>query len=198
MQCALCRNKECLRGKNCSIIKSELEYSEKEKRALQASSLFQVGTERKTKLEEIIIYAKRMEYSKIGIAFSIECEIEGRLAYDLLSRYFEVFSVCCKVCGFEKEQFGIPTNGTSEFEAACNPRGQALLLNEDGAELNLMLGLDAINEIIFSEKSDAPAVSLPVGELLSLKEVRASPVGENTVLKNPAFRKQHAIKKKWV
>ncbi|MDD3042123.1 MAG: DUF1847 domain-containing protein [Methanosarcinaceae archaeon] len=198
MQCVLCRNKECLWGKNCSIIKSELEYSEKEKKVLQASSLFQAGTERKTKLEEIVVYAKKMEYSKIGIAFSIECESEARLAYDILSRYFEVFSVCCNVCGFGKEQFGIPKNGTSEFEAACNPRGQALLLNGDRAELNLMLGLDAINEIIFSEKSDAPAVSLPVGELLSLREGRASPVEENTARKHPEFQKKHAVRTKWV
>lgn len=198
MQCALCKNKECLWGKNCSIIKSELEYSEKEKKALQASSLFQEGTDKKTKLEEIVVFAKKMEYGKIGIAFSIECEREARLAYNILSRYFEVFSVCCNVCGFGKEQFEIPTTGTSGFEAACNPLGQARLLNEDGAELNLMLGLDAINEILFSVKSDAPSVSLPVGELLSLNEIQASPVRESTARKPPALQKKHAIKKKWV
>lgn len=168
MQCALCRYKECRQGKNCTLIKSKLEYGERELQSLQTSAQIQAGAEDRTKLEEIVIYAKKMGYQKIGLAFSIEWEREARLAYRVLSRYFEVFSVCCKVCGFEKEDFELVKSEGSESEAACNPLGQALLLNEDGTELNLMLGLNTGIDVLFSEKSIVPVITLPVEELEEL------------------------------
>ncbi|MDD4332039.1 MAG: DUF1847 domain-containing protein [Methanosarcinaceae archaeon] len=197
MQCILCKKKDCLQGRNCSLIKSELEYSEKEKKELLISALFQAESEKKRKLEEIVIYAKKMGYTKIGIAFAIEYEKEARLVYNILSRYFEIYSVCCKVCGFGKEDFGIPKKEASEFEAACNPKGQARLLNEDGAELNLMLGLDTINEILFSENSAAPALHLPEEELRFLNTERTGSKEPNRPRKPQPFKKERKVRE-WV
>lgn len=170
MQCALCRNKECLTGKNCSVIKSGLEYNDKDLKSVQISAWLESDPTKRTKLEEIAIYSKRLGYRKIGIAFCIEHEREARLVYDILSRYFEVFSVCCKVCSLEKESLGIKKTGSSEienseFEAACNPVGQALLLNNDCTDLNIMLGLKTGYDILFAEHSEAPSITLPLLEL---------------------------------
>ena len=165
MQCALCRNKECLTGKNCSVINSGLEYSGNNLKAIQISSWLESNNVKRTKLEEITIYAKRSGYKKIGIAFCIEYEREARLVYDILSRYFDVFSVCCKVCGLEKATLGIKKSEDSEFEAACNPIAQAMLLNGDFTNLNIILGLKTGYDILFTQYSEAPSITLPVQEI---------------------------------
>ncbi|WP_243466594.1 DUF1847 domain-containing protein [Methanosarcina mazei] len=103
----------------------------------------------------------------IGIAFCIEHEREARLVYDILSRYFDVFSVCCKICSIEKESLDIRKTVESEFEAACNPIGQALLLNDDRTDLNIMLGLKTGYDILFAKYSEAPSITLPLLELPS-------------------------------
>jgi len=164
VQCALCRNKECLKGKNCSVIKSGLDYSGDNLKSVQISAWLESDYVKRTKLEEITIYAKRMGYRKIGIAFCIEYEREARLLYDIFSRYFEVFSVCCKVCSLEKSGLELTGTEDSEFEASCNPIGQALLLNDDFTNLNIMLGLKTGYDILFVKYSDAPAIALPVEE----------------------------------
>ncbi len=167
MQCALCRNKECLIGKNCSVIKSGLDYSGDNLKSIQISAWLESDPTKRTKLEEIAIYSKRLGYRKIGIAFCIEHEREARLVYDILSRYFDVFSVCCKVCSIEKESLDIRKTVESEFEAVCNPIGQALLLNDDRTDLNIMLGLKTGYDILFAKYSEAPSITLPLLELPS-------------------------------
>ncbi|AKB38437.1 hypothetical protein MSSAC_3847 [Methanosarcina siciliae C2J] len=164
----MCRNKECLVGKNCSVIKSGLEYKGDTLKSIQISAWLESDPVSRTKLEEIAIYSKRLGYRKIGIAFCIKYEREARLVYDILSRYFEVFSVCCKVCSLDKESLGIKKPGNPEFEAACNPIGQVLLLNNDGTDLNIMLGLKTGYDILFAKYSEAPAITLPLLELSSM------------------------------
>ena len=170
MQCALCRIKDCLIGKNCSVIKSGLEYTDNNLKSLQVSAWLESEYANRTKLEEIIIYAKKMGYTRIGIAFCIEYERETRLLYDILSRYFEVFSVCCTVCSLEKATLGLKKSDDSEFEVSCNPIGQALLLNTDLTELNIMLGLKTGYDILFLKYSEAPSIALPVQELPQLED----------------------------
>lgn len=165
MQCALCRNKECLIGKNCSVIKTGLEYIGDNLKGIQVASWIESENVKRTKLEEIIIYAKRLGYKKIGIAFCVEYEREAKLIYDILSRFFEVFSVCCKVCGIEKASIGLKISDGTDFEASCNPVAQAMLLNSDLTDLNIMIGLKTGYDILFSQYSEAPAISLPYQEL---------------------------------
>jgi len=157
-------------GKNCSVIKSGLEYSSKDLRSLQVSAWLEADSVKRTKLEEIVIYAKKMGHGKIGIAFCIDYDKEARMVYEILSRYFEVFSVCCKVCGFGKAEFGLRKCEGTGLEIACNPIGQALLLNDDKTDLNIMLGLKTGYDILFSEHSDAPSLVLPIQELPHLSD----------------------------
>jgi uncharacterized metal-binding protein len=165
VKCALCRNKDCLKGKNCSVIKSGLKFSVDDLKAVKISSWLASSHVKRTKLEEITIYAKRLGYRRIGIAFCIEYEREARLVYDILSRYFEVFSICCKVCGLDKAELGIHESDDSEFEVACNPIGQAILLNGDFTDLNILIGLKTGYDIIFAKYSAVPSMTLPLQEL---------------------------------
>ncbi len=165
VQCALCRNKDCLKGKNCSVIKSGLKFSGDDLKAVKISSWLASSHVKRTKLEEITIYAKKLGYRRIGIAFCIEYEREARLVYDILSRYFEVFSICCKVCGLDKAELGIHESDDSEFEVACNPIGQAILLNGDFTDLNILIGLKTGYDIIFAKYSAVPSITLPLQEL---------------------------------
>ena len=186
MQCALCRDKECLKGKNCSVIKSGINYRGAELKSLQAAAWIEAEPLKNTKLEEIAIYAKNMGYKKIGIAFCIEYEREAKLVYEVLSKYFEVFSVCCKVCGFDKAKFGLKkseqpdknekckgheNSKSSGFEAACNPIGQALLLNDDGTDLNIMLELKTGYDILFAAHSEAPSIALSLKGIPAFKGI---------------------------
>lgn len=170
MQCALCRIKDCLQGKNCSVIKSGLEYTDENLKSIQISAWLESDYVKRTRLQEIIIYAKKLGYTRIGIAFCIEYEREARILYDILSRYFEVFSVCCKVCSFEKASLKIKKSEDSEYEAVCNPIGQAILLNNDSTDLNLMLGLKTGYDILFVKYSEAPSIALPAQELPQLED----------------------------
>ena len=108
MQCALCTQKKCREGKDCSAIKSDIEYTgieytgknlESMKISAQIESRYYME---KTRLEELILYAKGMGYKKLGIAFCIGLEREAKIIHGILTRDFNVSSVCCKVCGLDK------------------------------------------------------------------------------------------------
>lgn len=170
MQCVLCRHKDCLKGKNCSVIKSGLEYSGRDLKSLQVSAWLEADPSKRTKLEEIVIYAKKLGYGKIGIAFCIEYALEARMVYEVLSRYFEVFSVACKVCGFGKADLGLRKCEGAGFEAACNPIGQALLLNDDETDFNIMLGLKTGYDVLFAKYSEAPTITLSIQDLPHLDD----------------------------
>jgi uncharacterized metal-binding protein len=72
VQCALCRIKDCVKGKNCSVIKYGLEYTGDDLKAIQISAWLESDSMKRTKLEEIAIYAKSLGYTKIGIAFCFQ------------------------------------------------------------------------------------------------------------------------------
>jgi len=80
-----------------------------------------------------------------------------------LGKEFEVASVCCKVCGIDKSAHGLPRlHGEEGVEASCNPIGQAAILNREGTELNVALGLCMGHDILFNRHSEAPVTTFAV------------------------------------
>jgi len=166
MKCALCEDKDCYEGKDCTDIKDEVkgEYKGEDLKTLKVST----GIEsefymKKTRLEELIIYAKRMGHKRLGIAFCIGLEKEAKVIHDILSKQFEVHSVCCKVCGIDKSMFDLKRlHESSETEAMCNPIGQARVLNDEGTDLNIILGLCVGHDTLFTKHSKAPVTTLAV------------------------------------
>ena len=167
MKCALCDDKKCYEGKNCTKGTIALKTGEmyigkcykKMKTACQIETNYYM---KKTRLEELILFAEKMGYRRLGMAFCIGLENEARIIHEILAKDFEVYSVCCKVCGLNKDDYGLEKLHRGEFEASCNPIGQAKVLNKEETELNIILGLCIGHDILFTEHSKASVTTLAV------------------------------------
>ena len=117
-----------------------------------------------TRVEEICHFAKKMGFTRIGIATCISMvDLAKVLSGILESHGFEVASVACKNGGVAKELIGVQDGekirpGT--YESMCNPIAQAELLNDAGCELNVVLGLCIGHDSLFFKHSKGLATTL--------------------------------------
>jgi len=168
MKCALCDNKECYTGKDCPGLgeQSLAQYSEEDLRSTRISTKLESRYYmKKTRLEELIDYCSEMDYEKIGMVFCIGLQAEARTLHKILQERFDVNSVCCKVCGIDKDVLGLERlwSKTGErTEAMCNPIGQAMVLNKAGTQLNIIVGLCIGHDILFTKHSQAPVTTFAV------------------------------------
>ncbi|HUV79530.1 MAG TPA: DUF1847 domain-containing protein [Candidatus Bathyarchaeia archaeon] len=185
MNCAGCGEKACAKGKDCTDIAEEAKAAYKDKGDAEVLKSLKVSTRiesryymQKTRIEEVILYAQEMDYKKVGVAFCIGLENEAEVLCTILSHYFEVSSVCCKICGIDKSYFeleclhkdrAVNNKGTvagaeiePEGEAMCNPIGQALILNREKTDLNIIMGLCIGHDILFTKYAEAPVTTLAV------------------------------------
>ena len=106
-----------------------------------------------TRVEEIVQFAKRMGFHKIGIANCISFVDHAYVLSGIMESHgFEVVSAACKTGSIPKEDLGIADHEKvrpGQFEALCNPVCQAELLNEHGCELNIVLGLCIGHDSLF-------------------------------------------------
>jgi uncharacterized metal-binding protein len=120
------------------------------------------------RLKDTIEYARRMEFTKIGIAFCVGLLSEAKKIAQILQRaQFKVYSVCCKTGSLKKTDLGIPKEYTMKSRTgftigwiSCNPVAQALLLNDCKTDLNLIVGLCVGHDITFTQLSKAPVSTL--------------------------------------
>lgn len=115
-----------------------------------------------TRLEEIIKFAKRAGYCRLGLAFCIGLAHEAEFVAKVLARHFRVDSVCCKLGGLDKDEHGMSKIDPGKFEVACNPIGQAKMLNRAETDLNIQLGLCLGHDILFQKYAEAPVTVLAV------------------------------------
>jgi len=106
-----------------------------------------------TRVEEVVQFAKRMGYRKIGIANCISFVDHAYVLSGILESHgFEVVSVACKTGNIPKEEMGIADNEKvrpGQFESLCNPVCQAELLHAHGCEFNIVLGLCIGHDSLF-------------------------------------------------
>lgn len=163
-RCAQCVTKECRDGKDCFSKDSNHKQLYRGNdiaelhRAASAIETRHYGKE--TRLGEIILFAKELGYKKMGLAFCIGLSEEAKIIDEILSKHFEVVSVCCKVCGINKKDFDLPQILSEDKEVMCNPAGQAQLLNEAETQLNVICGLCVGHDAIFTKVSEAPVTTL--------------------------------------
>ncbi len=116
------------------------------------------------RLKETIEFCRQMGYHKVGIAFCKGLQKEARVVERLLKEAgFEVSSVICKTGGISKEEAGIPEEHKihpGQYEAMCNPLAQAKLLEEEGTEFNIEIGLCVGHDSLFYKASAAPVTTL--------------------------------------
>ena len=162
--CGQCKAKECRQGKDCfsqagnhKQLYQDNQIAELHKAASAIEARY-YG--REARLGEIILFAKELQYKKIGLAFCIGLSEEAKVIEEILSRHFEVVSVCCKVCGIDKNVFKLQQISSQDREVMCNPAGQAQLLNEAGTKLNIVCGLCVGHDATFAKISEPPVTTL--------------------------------------
>ena len=181
LECSKCGVYACYTGKldkipkHCpmrteeEIYKKSIEEYEKDfirKIALNAARVEAEGYLRWTRIEETIEFAKRCGFKKIGIAFCIGLRNEARILTDILEKNgFEVCSVVCKSGSISKERLGLKDSEKvkpGRYEVICNPIAQAMLLNKENTDLNIILGLCVGHDTLFIMYSKAPVTCLAV------------------------------------
>lgn len=158
--------------KNCPIRNEKLMETALETYALEenhafyvtASELEALGYCQWPRIKETIQLCLRLGFTKVGLAFCWGLRREAAVADTLLRRAgLEVVSVVCKTGGIDKERVGIPAERKLRpggFEAMCNPIAQAMLLNEQGTQLNIVLGLCVGHDSMFCKYSRALTTTL--------------------------------------
>ena len=153
-------NCPCLEEAEIAEIKEAYEEGDNKRLAHVAAAVEAGGYCKLTRLEEIMEFAHRMGYGKLGIAFCIGLKKETRILCDILkSNGFEVDAVACKNGYIPKEFLGVCEEEKIEpgtHETMCNPIGQAMFLKKAGTELNLIMGLCVGHDTLFMKYSDAP------------------------------------------
>ncbi|HVP08498.1 MAG TPA: DUF1847 domain-containing protein [Burkholderiales bacterium] len=106
-----------------------------------------------TRVEEIVEFARKMGFRKLGIANCISFEDHAYVLSGILESHgFEVVSAACKNDNIPKEALGLEDAEKirpGQFEPLCNPIAQAELLNAHGCELNIVLGLCIGHDSLF-------------------------------------------------
>ncbi|MBQ8225352.1 MAG: DUF1847 domain-containing protein [Bacteroides sp.] len=114
-----------------------------------------------TRVQEVMEFARKIGARKIGIANCIGLISEARIfARILRTNGFEPYAVICKVAGKAKSSLGIPRQCEEIGAAMCNPILQARLLNEEGTDLNVVIGLCVGHDSLFYRYSDAYVTTL--------------------------------------
>ncbi|HOO71178.1 MAG TPA: DUF1847 domain-containing protein [Spirochaetota bacterium] len=119
------------------------------------------------RIEEIIQFARKCGFTRIGIAFCIGLREEARLVASIFeAKGLDVVSVCCKVGRVPKESIGIqPDQKISPpalFEPMCNPIAQAEIINAEQVDLAVQLGLCVGHDTLFMQHCRVPSTVLAV------------------------------------
>ncbi|MGD0233428.1 MAG: DUF1847 domain-containing protein [Syntrophorhabdales bacterium] len=120
----------------------------------------------KPRIQEICEFASKMKYARLGLISCIGLSREAAIVAQILEvQGFEVVSVVCKAGSIPKEEIGVKEHEKiriGEYEAMCNPIFQAMLVNEAGTDLNVLLGLCVGHDALFFKYAHAPTTVLAV------------------------------------
>jgi len=120
----------------------------------------------KTRIVEVCEFARKMGYTRLGLAFCMGLAKEAAVVDTILKENgFEVISILCKAGRTLKEKIGVRDaekihQGTDE--SMCNPIYQAKLLNYERTEFNIVLGLCVGHDALFFKYAEALTTVLAV------------------------------------
>ena len=125
---------------------------------------------RRTKIprvEELIQFARKCGYKRLGLAHCGGLANEARILTDILENNgFEVASVCCKVGAVPKERLGLKADEKitepENWESMCNPITQAEVMNRLNVDLAVMLGLCIGHDTLFIKYCRVPMTVIGV------------------------------------
>jgi uncharacterized metal-binding protein len=124
----------------------------------------------KTRIEEIMEFSEKMNYKRLGMAFCIGLRNEAKVVEKIFSSGgFDVVSAVCKVGRIPKEHIGVGKDQQivpDKIEAMCNPVLQAMILNKEKTDFNVLLGLCVGHDSLFFKYAVAPCTVLAVKDRL--------------------------------
>ena len=176
----------------CPMLDSQLikkgvdEYKLGDNEKFYADSLISMGQSaggRMPRIIEAVNFCRIRGYKKIGVAYCSGMLKFGRAVTDVFKSYgFEVVSCGCKTGGFGPEElvdesllngFGKRNPPPAKSESAarkpramCNPIGQAILLNNEGTDFNVIAGLCVGHDSLFIKYSNAPCTTVVLKDRL--------------------------------
>lgn len=165
MKCAKCTSHKCyLEGQNCTKISLEQVKEAYTEGCLEIMKVAACTEGRHynnlTRLEETAEFCKLMGYKKIGLAFCIGLNQEAKLIEEYFAKFFEVYSVCCKVCGVDKANLELEQIKAGVRETMCNPIMQAQILKDKEVEFCVTIGLCVGHDALFTGACTAPTTCL--------------------------------------
>ncbi len=178
--CLACRERVCLRGQSCCPVESRVQFDD----SLDAQAILDVARDVSSedgrqlcRVAELVYFCLEMKFKRIGVAFCIDLIEPAGVLTGLLRRFFDVFPVSCKVGGMaaidptldESE----PATESTGSNIACNPTGQAEILNRLNTDMNIIAGLCMGVDCLFSQASKAPVTTLFVKD----KSLVNNPIG---------------------
>lgn len=183
VDCISCQDKVCLIGKECALFSRSslrpVSESKEVERILEAGLDIACEEERKLcRLSEVIYFCLEMKYRRIGIAYCSDLQEPAEILTRVMRRFFDVFPICCKIGGLSVDDpFSLKNADSDRGERkkyiACNPRGQAEVLNRLGTDFNIIVGLCVGSDSIFTDASEAPVTTLFVKD----KSLANNPIG---------------------
>jgi len=118
----------------------------------------------KPRILEIIEFAQKMGYKKIGVAFCGGVTHEAGILGQILEEHgFDLIGVSCKLGGIPKEQLGVKDSekiNIGNHESMCNPIAQAMILNNEKTDFNIMLCLCVGHDSLFLKYVEGPTTVL--------------------------------------
>lgn len=154
-----------LEGEDAALLRETIEkYTADPEDSLIAKAAAGVEFEnycKATRVEEICDFARRIGAKKLGIAACVGLLKEARTAAAIFRhRGFEVYGVACKSGAVRKTDIGLDPEQETLGPNICNPILQALILNEEKTDLNVVIGLCVGHDSLFFKYSDALCTTL--------------------------------------
>lgn len=118
------------------------------------------------RLEEIMLFCRKNNFKKLGLVFCIGLSSEAKEVSKILTyNGFEVSSVVCKNGSIPKSFIGMKDEQTLSHcskEIMCNPIGQALMMNAENVQFNILMGLCVGHDTLALKYLEAPTTILAV------------------------------------
>ncbi|MFH1351393.1 MAG: DUF1847 domain-containing protein, partial [Pseudomonadota bacterium] len=125
----------------------------------------------KPRVLEIMEFANKMGYKKLGVAFCAGVTHEAGILGEILEKNdFHVVAVSCKLGGIPKERIGVKDEekiNIGNHESMCNPVAQAMVLNDAKTDFNILLCLCVGHDSLFFKYVEAPTTVLAAKDRVS-------------------------------
>lgn len=117
----------------------------------------------RSRVEELVVYAKGRGYRSLGVAFCVSMLKEAQqLGRVLEAEGLGARLVCCRVGAVDYDAIGLPKAHPDRFAAICNPVAQARLLNLAKVDLVAQMGLCIGHDLVLQEECDVPVTTIVV------------------------------------